>query len=251
MSLVVLLSALSAGVSIELSVRSAIASCRAGLAGGALVACALAGAPHAASAVAQCTDESNPSYTVRHCRNFGLQSDGRLVRCAANSNCISTGSVASPQHFSPPWSFKSAGNVGKLSERDVRVAWNLLNDALASTDGLKVVERNEELLYLRAESASSVPPTSTDDVEFVLSRAEGTVTYHSESRDTLFVYPLQRPVGCNDCHKKRLEALRRRLGWDDLSEQFNYDLSEGSGDLDDLPGRGSSGFTLGRFVPLL
>lgn len=249
MSLLVLLSAASAGATLELRMRSAMASCRAGIAGGALLAFALAG-PHAASATAQCSDESNPSYTVRHCANFGAQPDGRLARCAANSNCVSTSSVASPQHFSPPWSFRSAGSVEKLSDRDVRVAWSLLNDALASTDGLRVVERDDDRLYVRAESASSVPPTSTDDVEFVLSRTEGTVTYHSESRDTLFVYPLQRPVGCNDCHKKRLEALRRRLGWDDLSEQFNYDLSEGV-EGDDLPGRGSSGFTLGRFVPLL
>jgi uncharacterized protein (DUF1499 family) len=212
----------------------------------------LLGAPHDALSAAQCSDESNPSYTIRHCRNLGIQSDGRLARCAANSNCISTSSVASPQHFSPPWSFKSAGEKDgdAISERDVRVAWNLLNDAVGSTEGLTIVDRDEEALYLRAEGASSVPPTSLDDVEFMLRRTDGTVTYHSESRDTIFVYPLQRPVGCNDCHKKRLEGLRSRLGWDANSDKFIYDELAEEGGSDEAYGRGSGGMSLGRFVPL-
>jgi uncharacterized protein (DUF1499 family) len=225
-----------------------VGACRLGLAGGALAASVLLAGPQHASAVASsCSDESNPSFTVRHCRNVGMDAEGRLPRCPANSNCVSTSSVASPEHFLPPWSALSAGSsADALSERDVRVAWNALNDAVSSTPGLAVLERDDVVLYLRAEGASSVPPTSLDDIELVL-RRDGTVTFHSESRDTVFMYPLQRPVGDNNRHQKRLEELRLRLGWDDLSERMGYDLSAQGGE----PGRGSGGFTLGRFVPLM
>ncbi|KAG8459377.1 hypothetical protein KFE25_013013 [Diacronema lutheri] len=222
---------------------------RPALAGGALVASLLLGGPQPAFS-APCVDESNPSYTIRHCKNVGFQPDGRLGRCSSNSNCVSTSSVSSPQHFSPPWSFKSAATDDSISERDVRVSWRLLNDAIASTPGLTIVESDDAALYLRAESPSSVPPTSVDDLEFALRRSDGLVTYKSETRDTVFVYPLQRPVGCNDCHKKRLAELRTRLGWDDLSETY----SGGSAGLADADG-GAVGadqpeVTLGRFVPL-
>ncbi|KAJ1635105.1 hypothetical protein T492DRAFT_969140 [Pavlovales sp. CCMP2436] len=222
---------------------------RLGLAGGALAASVLLGPQHA-TAASSCTDESNPSYTVRHCRNVGMDLEGRLPRCPANSNCMSTSSVASPEHFLPPWSALSSGSSDAFSDRDVRVAWNLLNEVISSTPGLTIVDRDDAALYLRAEGASSVPPTALDDLEFVLRRSDGTVTFHSESRDTLFVYPLQRPVGCNDCHSKRLEEIRKRLGWDDFSERLGYDLS-GEGESGESGPRGSTGFTLGKFVPLL
>lgn len=223
---------------------TALGQCGSRLLGGALVASLLLGSPDAAFP-AQCVDESNPSYTIRHCKNIGAQPDGRLRQCSANSNCLSTSSVNSPQHFSPPWSFKSAGADERISERDVRVSWSLLNDVLASTPGLTIVERDEAKLYIRAEATSAVPPSSIDDIEFALRRDDGLVTYKSETRDTVFVYPVQRPLGCNDCHKKRLLDLRARLNWDDLND--NYSGGDEAADL----GGGKPRMTLGRFVPLL
>lgn len=211
--------------------------------GCAAVTALLLGSPHAALS-AQCVDESNPSYTIRHCKNIGVQPDGRLAKCSANSNCLSTSSVSSPQHFAVPWSFKSTvGPDDNISDRDVRVSWNLLVDRVSDTPGLTIAERDDSALYLRAEAPSSVPPTSIDDVEFVLRRDDGLVTFKSETRDTVFVYPVQRPLGCNDCHKKRLDDLRARLGWDELSDNY------GAGS-DDGGNGGGPEFTLGRFVPL-
>lgn len=224
-----------------------LSACGAGLA---LVAC---GAQYAHAG--ECTDESNPSYTVRKCVNVGVQPDGRLPKCEANSNCISTSNVASPQHFMPPLSFRSPANgdlTSGASDREVRTAWNLLKDTVRNTPGLTVLNVDDDALYLRAEAAASVPPTSMDDVEFLLRPADGAVFFHSETRDTVFVYPVQRPVGCGDCHRKRLDALFARLGWSDLSSQFET-FDEEAALLEEeiaATGRSDAGFTFGRFVPL-
>lgn len=67
-------------------------------------------------------------------------------------------------------------------------------------------------------------------------------------------------AGCNDCHRKRLQAIRDRLGWDVLAER-TYDAAEEAADsrpmvdddlegyLDDRPAPAS--FNLGSFVPFL
>ena len=48
-----------------------------------------------------------------------------------------------------------------------------------------------------------------DSVEFLVKPADRIVLYRSFSRDTLFVYPIQRPVSDQGNIKERLEGKRR------------------------------------------
>ena len=58
--------------------------------------------------------------------------------------------------------------------------------------GLKIVEQDDNVPYLRAEAQATIPPDGTDDVEFVL-RDDGGVRllYRSATRQAVFLYPLQ------------------------------------------------------------
>lgn len=55
-------------------------------------------------------------------------------------------------------------------------------------------------------STAQVPPGSVDSVEFLVKPADRIVLYRSVSRDTLFIYPLQRPVSDQGKIKERLEG---------------------------------------------
>lgn len=145
-------------------------------------------------ALAGCVDKSNPSFTVRRCENVGLGSDGRLKKCEANSNCLSTSSVSSPEHFGRPWTFRLGVSDSPLTGRDVRVAWNELKDVVSNTEDLTLLEADDKRLYLRATGPSVVPPGARDVLEFDV-REDGVVFYKLESEETVFVYPVQRPIG--------------------------------------------------------
>lgn len=53
---------------------------------------------------------------------------------------------------------------------------------------------------------AQVPPGSVDSVEFLVKPADRIVLYRSVSQDTLFIYPLQRPVSDQGKIKERLEG---------------------------------------------
>jgi len=85
--------------------------------------------------------------------------------------------------------------------------------------GGKVADVDKSLLYLRAEFPSNSPKGGIDDVEFRLTQdGERLVFFRSASRTTRFQYPLTEPTTDGGGNAKRLDQIRRDLGWEDLAE---------------------------------
>lgn len=162
----------------------------------------------------RCKTESNPARTVTTCLAFGQRADGRLAGCAADEACVATAAVNNPSKFSPPW----APPEVTAEARDVRRAWRSLIVAVEDEESLRIVERDEQKLYLRATAVSAVPSDGVDDVEFRLLDENGRVkaAFRSATRQSVFVYPLQQPLPNQKSHVDRLNALRLRLGWEEL-----------------------------------
>jgi len=55
-----------------------------------------------------------------------------------------------------------------------------------------------------------------DDVEFLLRSGDDIVLIGSRSRKSVYVYPVQQPVGDRGTNERRLEGLRGRLNWSKL-----------------------------------
>ena len=144
---------------------------------------------------------------------YGLEG-GRLRGCAADEACIGSSAVSNPSKYAPPW----APTKGSSEASDAKRAWRALVAAVEDQPGLAVVDRNDELFYLRATGKSEVPPEGTDDVEFrLLDELPPRALFRSSSRTSVFVYPLQQPVPNQKSHADRLDTIRLRLGWEQLS----------------------------------
>lgn len=159
----------------------------------------------------KCQTISDPSKTVVTCRGFGLSSDKRVGGCAADEACVATSAIQNPSKYGPPWRPGSS-----LEAADLARSWRAVVAAVAEEPGLKIVEQDDAVPYLRAEATSAVPIDGTDDVEFVL-RDDGGVRllYRSATRQAVFVYPLQQPLNNQQSHIKRLASIRTRLGWEE------------------------------------
>jgi len=157
----------------------------------------------------QCITVSDSSKTVVTCRGFGLNKEGRVAGCAADEACIGTSALRSPSKYGPPWEPSSAAEA-----TDVSRAWRSVVAAVEEEPDLKIADRDDGMLYLRAVGQATVPPDGTDDVEFRLTKDGGIrLLYRSATRQSVFLYPLQQPVANQESHAKRLLSIRRRLGW--------------------------------------
>ena len=162
-----------------------------------------------------CQTASTPATTVVTCLGFGLDATNRLHGCAADEGCIATAAVNNPSKFAPPWAPVSTSREAHDTQR----AWRALVNAVEDQPGLKIVERSDEKLYLRATAPSTVGTLdATDDVEFrLLDEAGGPrALFRSATRQSVFVYPLQQPIPNQKAHAERLEQIRVRLGWETL-----------------------------------
>jgi uncharacterized protein (DUF1499 family) len=133
----------------------------------------------------------------------GLQK-GRLLQCRTLSNCISTSSVNSLDKYGKPLQYSGSSDE----------AWAKLKKVLAETQYLNIVEVDEEKKYIRSEGKSAVPPTSTDDVEFLIVQpdTDKLVTYRSNSREVITAGP-QTVIGDGGSNRNRLDKIIRNLGW--------------------------------------
>lgn len=134
---------------------------------------------------------------------------GRLLKCSTKSNCYSTSSVNSIDHYSTPWTF----------EGDSDQAWSKLVDTLKTTQYLKVVEVDNDKKYIRAEGKSVIPPNGIDDVEFLMANpSDKLVTYRTNSREMIFAPGLSGPVPVSDggSHKNRLKSILTKLNWSEM-----------------------------------
>ena len=189
------------------------------LGGGALALFSGPGALLAASVTGQndltrvCKTVSTPAATIVTCLGYGLQKDGRLAGCSADEACIASSAIRNPSKFAPPWA------PGTLSPEanDPKRAWRALVSAIEEQPGLTIVERSDEGFYLRCTAPAEVPQDGVDDVEFrMLNETPPRALFRSATRQSIFVYPLQQPVPNQKSHAQRLEAIRNRLGWEQL-----------------------------------
>lgn len=141
---------------------------------------------------------------------FGLKK-GRLLPCRQISNCISTSSINSVEKYSRPWAFSN----------DAEVEFKDLVNAVQQNSQLKVVEINEDNKYIHATAKSAVPPTGTDDVEFLLNPTDKIIAYRSNSRET--VGGGGQIVGDGGSNRNRLESIKRKLGVAEMSSTEGND----------------------------
>lgn len=133
---------------------------------------------------------------------------GRLLPCPAEGNCISTASIRSLDKYGPPWVY--AGGADQ--------AWRALKEELARNKLLTVVEIDEGRRYARVEARSAIPPSGTDDVEFLLLPADSLIAYRSNSRENIA------GVGDGGSHLNRLQTVRTRIGVTEMGADYGLDF---------------------------
>lgn len=170
-----------------------------------------------------CRTQSDPSRTIVTCKGDVLdrQPEGaerRLARIAATENGVGTSAVKNPSRYSPPWSYLTETS-------DPSVAWKSLRTALLENlQDVKIVTDTDTYLHVTVPTSS--PPLSgvldedaaLDDLEFLLRPDDQLVLYRSASRTAVFVYPLTQLVSDGNSNGKRLEKIRKTLGWSLLGE---------------------------------
>lgn len=148
-------------------------------------------------------------------QKYGLKKD-RLLSCKSQSNCISSSSINSLEKYGRPWSFSKSPNdeyneLKSLIQKDAYLT--LVESELPG------VENNK--LYLHATAKSAVPPTSLDDIEFLINPLDKIITYRSSSRDVLMAGFSMVPDG--NSNRNRLEAVRRQLGLSEMQQSNEVD----------------------------
>jgi uncharacterized protein (DUF1499 family) len=139
---------------------------------------------------------------------FGLKKD-RLLPCKAASNCISSSSFQSLEHYGKPWSFSESNSADEEFSQIV--------NALKSTEfRLKIVDQNDEKRYIRAEARSAIPITGTDDLEFLVNPIDKIITYRTNSREVAMAGP--QVITDGGSNKNRLDIIRRKLGVYEMGE---------------------------------
>lgn len=153
----------------------------------------------------------HPVSAATEVQDRGL-SKGSLLKCKAKSNCVSTSSIKSLEKYSQPWFY---GHI------DESVAWDKLVSAIRSSSDIALVEKDDELHYLRAEAKSAFPPLGIDDVEFLLNPRDSIVTFRSNSREVVFAGT--QIVGDGGANRNRIESIRRKVGWQAMGMDSDVD----------------------------
>lgn len=147
---------------------------------------------------------SHPSLTLANVETVQMQINGlkkgRLLPCKTISNCISTSSINSIEKYGRPWTF----------ENDPKSEFNAIIEAIKSDSFLKIVDTNDDILYIRAEAKSAVPPSGIDDIEFLVNGLDKIIAYRSNSRETLMAGT--QLIGDGGSNRNRLESIKRKLG---------------------------------------
>jgi uncharacterized protein (DUF1499 family) len=144
---------------------------------------------------------------------YGLKKD-RLLPCKSKSNCISSSSISSLDHYGKPWAFES---------KDGDAEYQQLVGVLESiTDfPLNVVDKDATKRYVRVETRSAVPLMGTDDIEFLVNSLDNIITYRSNSREVIMAGPEN--IGDGGSNRNRLEVIRRKLGVEEMALAATYD----------------------------
>jgi uncharacterized protein (DUF1499 family) len=134
---------------------------------------------------------------------FGVVNN-RLLKCNAQSNCISSSSVTSLEKYGRPWEYS-------VESKEI---FEKLQRQLQSDSSFNIKENDDQNFYIRVETKSAFPPTGTDDVEFLLNDKEKIITYRSNSRDVIVAGP--QVIGDGGSNRNRLEKIRRELALNEM-----------------------------------
>ena len=138
----------------------------------------------------------------------------RLFGCQTQTNCVSTAAGKNPTQFVAPWDYT-------IKTSDPGKAFAALTEVVLNDDTLKIVEVDDQRMYLHATGKSKVPKDGVDDVEFLMVPDEKIVTTRSASRGNFYVYPYQVPIGDGGFQKQRLQGILSKLGWVELNYNGN------------------------------
>ena len=139
---------------------------------------------------------------------YGIKKD-RLLPCKSKSNCFSSSSISSLEHYGKPWAFNGAS-----ADADAEFAKLVTVLETIKEFPLNVVEKDAAKRYVRAETRSAIPPTGTDDLEFLVNGLDNIITYRSNSREVVMAGPEN--IGDGGSNKNRLDVVRRKLGVDEM-----------------------------------
>ena len=144
---------------------------------------------------------------------YGLKKD-RLLPCKSKSNCFSSSSISSLDHYAKPWSFDSKDGDQEYQEI-VKVLGSITEFPLT------VVDKDASKRYVRAETRSAIPPTGIDDIEFLVNGLDNIITIRSNSREVVMAGPEN--IGDGGSNKNRLDVIRRKLGLEEMGVAASYD----------------------------
>lgn len=187
--------------------------------------------PQSASAV-PLPQQSSP-YQRGFNLEYGLDASQRIRQCPSgvNPNCVGTSSSNSSSSSSPAWeTFSSSSSLPSSSSLSRRrqspdEACDELETALLSLEkDAVVIERTalddgKNKVYIRFRIPNKA--FKYDYLEFLIARQGNTssddepllVTYRSMAAEVKYIYPFQVPITDFGQQRKRVKALRSRLGW--------------------------------------
>lgn len=146
-------------------------------------------------------DQASKDIVSGDTASFGLV-DGRLLKCKAKSNCISTSSISSVDKYARPWSFSSSKTPTE--------EFSTIESIIKGDSFLKLVESDPSKMYIHAEAKSAFPPDGIDDLEFLVIGPDHLITYRSNSR---ILVPLGTDiVGDGGANRNRLSSIQQKLG---------------------------------------
>lgn len=213
--------------SVWLGVTRATAACAATLilAGGAFWPC-----PGADAA-----SQPMSPYTRGFNLEYGLTKEGRIRKCdsGAQPNCISTSSTTNL--YGTPWLTRGQEKIkGAMADFDAAIATVTSGKATLEEEKVLEYESNVSEGEIRDNGVSlqhaiyrrySIPsPFEYDYVEVLIAPFEGSkddetqfrVTYRSQASTTKYIWPIQQPISDFGAQKKRMDALRLELHWQNL-----------------------------------
>jgi uncharacterized protein (DUF1499 family) len=156
--------------------------------------------------------ETKAPSTNKNAPVFGLKKD-RLLKCKDASNCISSSSFASLEHYGKPWQY---GDVSADQE------FELILNAIKTVDKnninrrMTIVDQNKERHYVRAEARSALVVNSKDDVEFLINPIDKIITYRTNTREVVMAGP--QVVSDGGSHRQRIAAIKLNLGVLEMGE---------------------------------
>lgn len=154
--------------------------------------------------------------------DYGLV-NSRLLKCKQKSNCISTSSINSVDKYSLPWEFE---------EKSADDEFAAIVAAIKSNNYMKIATEDAEKHYVRAVAKSAVPPTGTDDIEFLVNGADKIITYRSNSRQV--VSAGTGIIGDGGSNRNRLNAIQSKIRAKSMRQASEFENEYSSRKADNL-----------------